>query len=387
MGNWAHNYHVRTRSYGRVRTEMERLAELDVLVSRDKGGWVTVFEQGGSDTEARRRIAAELSRALDADVLSWSIADDDVTVIGAWRAGTAFARFDSCPGYLGGEVDDATWAATDGAPERLLALCVRGTSSEALRAALVRTRDPEAEPPFTFETERVAVLAPLFGIAVARAGAAFEDLQGDPQLARVPGARSGGIDPRVRLLRDRLIERDEATIERWLDEGFDPNARNERGRRVFESVLNLGSTRLVERFIERGAEPGGSLSLYVLRGELEAVRALLAHDVDLDATDGAGYTPLYRAVGEGNLAMVELLLEAGADVNLSHDLVHRVPPSRVQGVRVLMRAARDGHVEIVERLLRAGADPNARDAHGRSAAEYAEARGHRALAERLRATE
>ena len=61
----------------------------------------------------------------------------------------------------------------------------------------------------------------------------------------------------------------------------------------------------------------------------------------------------------------------------------RGPPDAPCGVTPLMAAAAGGHEAVVELLLNYGADPSLRDEQGRSAAAHARAAGHTHLAERL----
>jgi hypothetical protein len=58
-------------------------------------------------------------------------------------------------------------------------------------------------------------------------------------------------------------------------------------------------------------------------------------------------------------------------------------PDAPGGVTPLMAAAARGHEAVVEALLERGADAAKRDAQGRSAAAHARAAGHAHLAERL----
>ena len=58
-------------------------------------------------------------------------------------------------------------------------------------------------------------------------------------------------------------------------------------------------------------------------------------------------------------------------------------PDAPDGVTPLMAAAAGGHEAVVEALLERGADAAKRDAQGRSAAAHARAAGHAHLAERL----
>ncbi len=91
------------------------------------------------------------------------------------------------------------------------------------------------------------------------------------------------------------------------------------------------------------------------RRDLEAVRALLAGAVVVDAPQADGATALAWAAHRDDAAIAALLLEAGADANAANDL----------GVTPLMLASENGSAPMVEQLLQAGADPNlARPAGG-----------------------
>jgi Ankyrin repeats (3 copies) len=59
------------------------------------------------------------------------------------------------------------------------------------------------------------------------------------------------------------------------------------------------------------------------------------------------------------------------------------PPGEADGMTPLMAAAAGGNEALVELLLDRGADPVLRDEQGRSAAAHARAAGHVHLAERL----
>lgn len=62
-------------------------------------------------------------------------------------------------------------------------------------------------------------------------------------------------------------------------------------------------------------EPGESADPVMVQRTLEAARSLLASKASIDAVDTHGATPLYSAAFLGNLNMVRLLVERGANVN------------------------------------------------------------------------
>jgi len=89
----------------------------------------------------------------------------------------------------------------------------------------------------------------------------------------------------------------------------------------------------------------------------EAVRVLLAEQIDVNAPQPDGATALHWAVHWEDLELADLLIDAGADVNVANDL----------GVTPLVMACTSGHAALVDRLLVAGADPNAALASGETA--------------------
>eukprot|EP00899_Mesostigma_viride_P003715 jgi/Mesvir1/13344/Mv24003-RA.1 len=82
---------------------------------------------------------------------------------------------------------------------------------------------------------------------------------------------------------------------------------------------------------------------------------------------------LIEAAEQGDLAVVRLLVEDGADVNAEDK----------EGSTALMAAARTGHVESFWLLLENGAHVNARNKHGSSPLMYAALNGHLDIARSL----
>jgi ankyrin repeat protein len=97
-------------------------------------------------------------------------------------------------------------------------------------------------------------------------------------------------------------------------------------------------------------------------GHLHIARYLLREGSEVNERDGTGSPALREACMGADQAMVELLLEAGADA---------VTPS-TYGDTPLIKAARGGHVGIMRALLAHGCgDIDARDESGRTALWWA----------------
>ena len=85
-------------------------------------------------------------------------------------------------------------------------------------------------------------------------------------------------------------------------------------------------------------------------GNISRSRRLIKAGADVNVINKYGVTPMFIASQNGYLEIVDLLLEAGADVNTAH---------KESGLTPLWIAAQQGHSEIIRRLLKAGADVNA----------------------------
>lgn len=111
-------------------------------------------------------------------------------------------------------------------------------------------------------------------------------------------------------------------------------------------------------------------------GHKELVSYLAAYPgINLNSRNGHDSTPLREACTEGYEEIAVILLEAGADVNLSN--LHRVTP--------LIAAAEKGHVNIVKMLLaHPEIDVNLKVINGSTALDYAQHNGHEECAELLK---
>jgi ankyrin repeat protein len=146
---------------------------------------------------------------------------------------------------------------------------------------------------------------------------------------------------------------DTATVERFLNLGFDPNTGNE-----------VGCTALMT------AARGGSL---------DVIRFLLSHGADPTQADTRGYTALHCVVAQptqsrpSEAACVQVLIKGGANPNARS----------LDGGTPLMYAAWFGCLESARELLRWDADSTLRDDKGRNACDFACEKGNKDLMELL----
>ncbi len=108
-----------------------------------------------------------------------------------------------------------------------------------------------------------------------------------------------------------------------------------------------------------GAIPGSDSALpgpdspvadAAMRGDVAAVRELLAGGADVNAAQGDGMTALHWAAEYGDAELARMLLHAGAAV---------APATRIGSYAPLHIAARNGHTSMAVLLLEAGSDATA----------------------------
>ncbi|MDR0291752.1 MAG: ankyrin repeat domain-containing protein [Elusimicrobium sp.] len=108
-----------------------------------------------------------------------------------------------------------------------------------------------------------------------------------------------------------------------------------------------------------------SLMRSVKGQDADSVQTLLRARIDPNEKNYEGLAPLYKAAELGNLAIVKLLVGAGAKIN---------EPGNY-GITPLMAASAGGHSDVVKYLLENGADVTMRDSLNKSAILQAGARG------------
>lgn len=146
----------------------------------------------------------------------------------------------------------------------------------------------------------------------------------------------------------------------FIEKGLDIAATNRIGKTALQLASEGGHLELAKLLIEKGAIPGPAgpklLHTAVQKDEVEFAELLIKKDVEINQYID-GETPLHRAVGQGNIRLVKLLIERGADISAAGK----------DGNSPLFYAFRrqgDYHLDAAQFLLAAGADVNARNTRG-----------------------
>lgn len=152
------------------------------------------------------------------------------------------------------------------------------------------------------------------------------------------------------------MDDDAAEVRTLLQNGADVNAAMGDGMTALHWAARHGNAEVVEVLLYAGANPRAitrighytPLMLGAREGYDEVVRQLLEADAPVDAVTETGVTALHFAAASGDVASIQALIEAGADVNAAETAWMQTP---------VMWAANEGRTAAVEALTAAGADP------------------------------
>ena len=184
-----------------------------------------------------------------------------------------------------------------------------------------------------------------------------------------------------------------AIVELLIDAGTDVTATNRYGVSAASLAVENGHAAILDRLLDAGVDPdttmpgGETLVMTAARtGDPDTVRALLSRGADPNAREGLrGQTALMWAAARNNAAAIHALAEQGADLHARTENPSRSPGRTFSSAPVtaftpLLFAVRGGHLDAVQVLLDAGADVNDTVSDGQSALVVAAANANWELA-------
>ncbi|XP_025892889.1 kinase D-interacting substrate of 220 kDa isoform X1 [Nothoprocta perdicaria] len=159
-----------------------------------------------------------------------------------------------------------------------------------------------------------------------------------------------------------------------LEKCKDVDERNENGQTPLMLAAEQGNLEIVQELLKKGAncnlEDADNWTALISaskEGHADIVAELLNYNVNLEHRDLGGWTALMWAAYKGRTEVAELLLEKGANPNIT-GLQYSVYP--------IIWAAGRGHSDIVHLLLQHGAKVNCSDKYGTTPLVWAARKGH-----------
>lgn len=263
-------------------------------------------------------------------------------------------------------------------------------------------------------TRRLCYRSITLLVAVATLGAGAVDVQ------LIQAVKDGNVNAVRNLLKQdtdvNAKQGDGATALHWaahradletagllIEAGANVNATNDLGVTPLWVAATSGSAAMVARLLQARGDPnlapdtgGTPLMIASRQGNIGTVQSLLAHDADVNATEGAqNQTALMWAVAQQRAAVVQVLLDAGADLDARTNASRRhlllccqKSLGRTEGAEwfkqggftPLMFAARHGAVRSAVHLLAAGASVDDTAAVGTTALVVAAQHGETEVA-------
>lgn len=172
--------------------------------------------------------------------------------------------------------------------------------------------------------------------------------------------------------RQKPAEALEQAVEEALKEGARINAKRS-GQPAICGAASRGHAKIVARLIQAGAEVNtqlqeyaeygwkgcNPLSLAASEGHIEVAKILIAAKADINLGKGNRHgPPLMWAAQYGKAESVKLLLEAGSEINVVEPPSQNVSGRMLPGGTPLTKAIEEGAVQVVEILIAAKADVN-----------------------------
>ncbi|XEV04565.1 hypothetical protein FSHL1_009852 [Fusarium sambucinum] len=190
-------------------------------------------------------------------------------------------------------------------------------------------------------------------------------------------------------------------VELLLSNDWDVNGKDEEGYGALHYAAGLGTIRIIEALIAKGAElnlpgGGGQMPLHMAaERNSDGVKAMLENNVtDINALDDEGITPLWQASYSDMVDCVKALLQRSPNLNVIDNSKHwtalHAAYDNPEITKLLLDAGanptlgdenglallpfvadQENGLETVQHYLQAGLDPNSRDESGQTAVHVA----------------
>ena len=140
----------------------------------------------------------------------------------------------------------------------------------------------------------------------------------------------------------------EEVIEPDIYESFDLNDISDCSSDSDEELPSLPKSRRTGKTIKRNEKGETPLHVAAIDGNVKQVKKLLADKHPVNMRDYGGWTPLHEAANNGHHEVVQLLLQAGANINDNEG-------EKTDGITPLHDACSNGHFDVIRVLLKNGA--------------------------------
>ncbi|MBF0351111.1 MAG: ankyrin repeat domain-containing protein [SAR324 cluster bacterium] len=169
-------------------------------------------------------------------------------------------------------------------------------------------------------------------------------------------------------------------IEALFDQNADCNLTDSRGETALSWAVFQGYDAVTRLLLNRKADPNkGSMPPLMwasFHGKLPMIELLIQHGAQVNVTNPEGWTPLMLAVSQGHVNAVWTLLTHGAKIDAANNM----------GYQPLMIAANKGHSDISRLLVAKGASVTAQTREGKTAMDLAIENGYGDIARHLQQT-
>jgi len=160
-----------------------------------------------------------------------------------------------------------------------------------------------------------------------------------------------------------VLENDVGNIKKIIKKDLNLNAKDIWGETPLMKAIQLNNPEIVEVLLKAGADPNavnriGDTSLHYAVRMPEIVKLLINHKAEIDPLNSTNTSPLLYACTANVTQTIKILLENGANPNYRRSSSLRA--DRIAGYFPLLASTLSNNHEAVKLLLQYGANPNMR---------------------------